>query len=327
MTRWPDIGVHHGVSFDEYRAFTGAVNWHTLWRLLEESPAHAKYEMEHGTRETEALAFGSLTDFVLLEPGRFAAEAVIEPEIGEGLAPRRPTTRQITAKKPSPATVEAIRYWKEFDHKTAGKIVVPRANYDRVLQIERAVRSAQCKDYIVGGQAQVCLVWSDPVTGLLCKARLDYERYAGMDHYITDLKTARSAKDAPFQAAIFRYGYDGQMAWYHDGWLAVKGETSHCCWLAVEKEGLCVVKPWEAHEHWIAGGRLLYRAALTRWAECVKAGRWPDYGGPEILEMPGWAQERRGVGRDLIVPEPKYTGGGVPEGQEPSDFDTFIEGE
>lgn len=326
MSKWPEPGVHQGVTFEQYRAFTDAVNWHTLWRLLEESPAHAKYEMEHGTKETEALAFGSLTDFVLLEPGRFAQEAVIEPEIGEGLAPRRPNKRQIEAKKPSPATIAAIKYWQEFDAKTAGKIVVARADYDRVLRIERAVRSAQCKDYIVGGRAQVCVVWVDPATGLLCKARLDYERYAGMDHYITDLKTSRSVKEGPFQSAIFKYDYDGQMAFYHDGWLAAKGETSQCWWLAVEKEGLCVVKPWQMHEDWLDSGRLLYRRALTAWSECVKQNCWPDYGGPEVLEMPGWAKDRRGVGPDRIVSEPKYTGGGVPDGQPEDEFDTFIEG-
>lgn len=300
----PEVRVWVGVPFEEYHQWN-AINWHTLWRLIEESPAHAKYEMEHGTKETEALAFGALTDFVLLEPGRFNAEAVIEPEIGDGLAPRRPTQRQLNAKNPSPASVAAIEFWANWDANNAGKIVVTQADYDRVLEIEKSIRTAQCKDYIVGGRAQVCLVWRDAVTGVLCKARLDYERYAGLNHYITDLKTTRSAKKEPFQSQIFRYGYDGQHAFYHDGWAALNnGETSIFSWLAVEKEDLCVVKPWQAHEDWLEGGRNLYRGALDRWGKCVKANEWPDYGGVEILTMPGWAKDRRGVGPDLIRPEP-----------------------
>ena len=327
MSKWPEPGVYQGVTFEQYRAFTGAVNWHTLWRLLEESPAHAKYEMAYGTKETEALAFGSLTDFVLLEPGRFAQEAVIEPEIGEGLAPRRPNKRQIEAKKPSPATIAAIRYWQEFDAKTAGKIVVARADYDRVLQIERAVRSAQCKDYIVGGRAQVCIVWVDPATGLLCKARLDYERYAGMNHYINDLKTSRSAKKEYWKWAIRKYGYDGQLAYYDFGWKQAVGESSLCSWVVAEKDGLCVVKPYECGEKTLQRGRNIYRRALDKWAECVRKNEWPDYGGPEIIELDDWALQEEGIGPDMIRDAPKYKGGPVPEGQEQDEFDTFIEGE
>ncbi len=299
-------GIYPGIPFSEYREWP-CVNWHTLWRLREESPAHALYEMQHGTKETEALAFGSLTDFILLEPGRFEAEAVVEPEIGEGLAPKRPTKRQVDAKKPSAETVRAIEFWQAWDAANAGKIVVKQADYERVLEIERSVRTAQCKDYIVGGRAQVCLVWVDPVTGLLCKARLDYERSAGFAHFVTDLKTARSAKQEAFQSQVFKYGYDGQMAFYHDGWFQLTGDTSVCWWLAVEKEGLCVVKPWQAHEDWLEGGRNLYRPALERWAICVKENDWPAYGGGDILEMPGWAKDRRGVGPDLIRPEPQVT--------------------
>lgn len=300
-------GIYPGLTFEEYRVIPNAINWHTLWRLREESPAHALYEMQHGTRETEALAFGALTDFVLLEPGRFAEQAVVEPEIGEGLAPRRPTKRQVEAKKPSPESVRAIEFWQEWDEANASKIVVTRADYDRVLEIEASVRTAQCKEYIVGGRAQVCIVWEDPVTGLLCKGRLDYERSAGFNHWISDLKTSRMAKKSFFEFAIYKYGYFGQMAYYEDGWFNVTGERSLCNWLVAEKEGLCVVKPYECGEKTLEAGRNAYRGALDRWAECVKSGEFPAYGACEIIDMPEWALRQEGVGPDLIRPEPQQT--------------------
>ncbi|RPJ30210.1 MAG: hypothetical protein EHM35_12820, partial [Planctomycetaceae bacterium] len=138
MPDTPQPGIYPGMSFEDYRALP-AINWHTLWRMREESPAHALYEMQHGTKETEALAFGSLTDFILLEPGRFEQEAVVEPEIGEGMAPKRPTKRQLDAKKPSAETVRAIEFWQAWDAANAGKIVVKAADYERVLEIERSV--------------------------------------------------------------------------------------------------------------------------------------------------------------------------------------------
>jgi hypothetical protein len=297
-------GVYPNVTFDEYRVIA-AINWHTLWRMREESPAHALYELQHGSRETEALAFGSLTDFVLLEPGRFEAEAVVEPEIGEGLAPKRPTKRQLEAKKPSPASIQQIQFWAEWDLANAGKLVVTRADYDRVLEIERSVRSAQCREYIIGGRAQVVLVWEDRASGLLCKGRLDYERSAGFNHCITDLKTSRMAKREFFEFAIYKYGYFGQLAFYHDGWAALhEGEPSLCNWLVAEKEGLCVVKPYECGEKTLEAGRNAYRAALDRWAACVKAKDFPAYGGLEIIDMPEWALRQEGVGPELIRPGP-----------------------
>ncbi len=298
----PDPGIYCGISFPDYRAWS-AVNWHTLWRLREESPAHAKYEMQHGTKETEALAFGALTDFVLLEPGRFEQEAVVEPEIGEGLAPRRPTQRQRDAKKPAPASVAAMEFWDQWDAENVGKIIVTREDYNRVLQIERSVRSAQCRDYICGGRSQVCVVWHDPVTGLPCKARLDYERSAGMNHIITDLKTSRSAKDDYWQWAIYKYGYFGQLAWYEWGWRVVTGESSLCGWLVAEKEGLCLVVHQEAHEQAMEAGTNAFRYALDRWAECERKQEWPGYPGG-IINLAPWALAREGVGRDLIRVEP-----------------------
>lgn len=295
----PKPGIYCGVSFPDYRGWDG-VNWHTLWRLREESPAHAKYEKENGTKETEALAFGSLTDFVLLEPGRFERDAVVEPEIGDGLAPKRPTKRQREAKNPSAASVAAIEFWDAWDAENAGKFIVSRADYDRVLEIERSVRAAQCRDYICGGRSQVCIVWCDPVTGLLCKARLDYERSAGLNHIITDLKTSRSAHPDYWQWAIYKYGYFGQAAWYEWGWRVATGESSLCGWLVSEKEGLCQVVYYEAHEDVLLAGANAYRWALDEWAKCEKEGVWPGYNG-DIINLPRWALQKEGVGRDLIV--------------------------
>lgn len=300
-SRGPEVGIHVGVDFEEYRSWE-AINWHTLWRLYEECPAKAKYEMQNGMKETEALAFGKLTDFILLEPGRFAEEAVVEPEIGEGKAPKRPTQRQLDAKKPSPETVAAIEFWQQWDSAYSDKIVVTRADYDRVIEIEAHVRRVQCREFICGGRSQVCIVWRDDKTGLLCKGRLDYEKSIGFNHVITDLKTARSAKQAQWQWAIFRYGYDGQLAWYHDGWLTVTGETSLCNWIVSEKDDLCIVKPYEMDDLTMAAGRKLYRGALDQWAECVEKNDWPDYGGIEVIGLNDWQLRQRGVGPDVIEP-------------------------
>lgn len=296
----PDVGIHAGVPFPEYREWS-AINFHTLWRLREECPAKALYEMENGSGETEALAFGSLTDFILLEPGRFEAEAVVEPEIGDGKAPKRPTDRQRNAKKPSPESVEAIRFWDTWDTANAGKIIAKRTDYDKVLQIERQVRTVQCREYICGGRSQVCVVWRDKKTGLLCKARLDYERTAGWNHIITDLKTSRSAHPDYWQWSIYKYGYFMQLSWYELGWSEITGDSSLCGWLIAEKDMFCGVVHTEAHEDAMLAGRKENRRMLDRWGECVEKNDWPFYEGG-IINLSPWALRQCGVGPDIIEP-------------------------
>ena len=318
----PEPGIHLGVPFPEYQAWD-AINHHTLWTLREQCPANARYEQQFGTRETEALAFGTLTDFVLLEPGRFAAEAAVEPDIGEQGAPKRPTQRQLEAQKPSPATVAAIEFWRQWDDEHVGKIVVTRADYDRVLQIEARVRSAQCKEYICGGRSQVCLVWRDPVTGLLCKARLDYERELGLNHAITDLKTSRSAHESYWRWALYHYGYFQQLAWYEWGWRALRDESSLCGWLIAEKEGYCGVVYRQCDDETLRAGAKSFRKALDRWADCLARDEWPFYSGG-LIGLERWALEREGVGPHEVVADKAYTGGTPPEQED--EFDRFLRG-
>lgn len=294
-------GIYPNVSFPDYRAIK-AVNHHTLWRLREECPANAKYEMENGSQETEALAFGSLTDFILLEPGRFQAKAAVEPEIGDGKAPRRPTKRQVEAKNPSAESVAAIEFWQAWDLENDGKFKVSRADYEKVMQIAAQVRSVQCQDYICGGRSQVVLIWQDPETKLMCKARLDYERYAGFNHLITDLKTARSAHPDYWQFAIYKYGYFQQFAWYNWGWKMLTGEDSICGWLIAEKHAYCGVVYQQAHEEAMEAGVNAFRPALDRFSECDKKDEWPFYESG-IVNLPRWALEREGVSRYRLAPK------------------------
>src|SRR4030042_4668013 len=109
----PGPDIYPNTSFEVYQSWE-AVNHHTLWRLEREPPSHARREQEGGGGETEALAFGTLTHFILLEPGRFAADAVVQPAIPEE-APRRPTKRQRTAKGPSADSRAALKFWEEWD--------------------------------------------------------------------------------------------------------------------------------------------------------------------------------------------------------------------
>jgi len=314
----PEAGIHTGVSFPQYLAWD-AINWHTLWSMRKKCPADALYEREHGTDETAAKAFGSLTDFVLLEPKRFAETAVVEPEIGEGKAPKRPTARQINAKNPSQESQDAIAFWRQWDEANADKIIVSRKDYDQVMELAARIRAAQCREYICGGRSQVCIVWKDPETGLLCKGRLDYEREAGWNHFITDLKTSRCAHPNFWRWAIEEYGYYGQLAWYEWGWRTLTGEPSLCGWLIAQTQGCPQVVYYDMCDKddlSLHAWRMVFREELNRWAECVKKNTWPGYAN-QTVGLSDYALRNLGIGPEHILPEPVET--------EPQDTRTFEE--
>lgn len=287
----PEPGIYSGVPFAEYAQWD-AVNSSFLWRLRRRSPRHAQYEREHPKEPTPAKRFGILVHLAILEPARFQASVITLPED----PPRRPSQRQRDAKKPSQATIEAIDFWDAWAVQSAGKLVVTAEELAAIQEIERGVRVQQCSGYVTGGRAEVCLVWRDRETGILCKGRLDY-LHEGWDVAIVDVKTTEDASFEAFQKDIYGFGYFQAAAFYMDGYETITGVRPKVfTWLAVEKEPPYVAKPWDANEKIsLTPGQASYAEALERYAECIQRGEFPAYGdGPGVLGLSPWALRREG---------------------------------
>ena len=284
-------GIYPNVPMDEYAQWP-AVNAHRLWTLRTRSPLHSQWEWEHPQEPTPSMGLGILLHTALLEPARWANEVVMLPED----APRRPTQRQIDAKKPSPETVVAVKWWAEWNEKTKGKTLVDAEQKTTLDAMAESVRRLQCHTLVTGGQAETCIVWEDPETGLMCKGRLDYQRVVGWQHCITDLKTCTNAGYDAFQRAINQYGYHHQAAFYCWGWEALTGETPSFTWLCVETDPPYAAKAWECEPSTLDAGKLSYRAALAKYAECLAKNEWPGYGeAVEFIGLSDWALKSAGV--------------------------------
>ena len=70
-----------------------------------------------------------------LEPERWQQSLIVLPDD----APKRPTQRQIDAKKPSTETKEAIAWWAEFDAKFQDRTVLSAEDHDQVMQMSKAL--------------------------------------------------------------------------------------------------------------------------------------------------------------------------------------------
>ena len=85
---------------------------------------------------TQAMIIGNAAGALVLEgQNAFDSRYAIVPQD----APKRPTDRQINAKKPSPETVEAIQWWQGFDAHTHGKTLLDAAQYALILRMHEAI--------------------------------------------------------------------------------------------------------------------------------------------------------------------------------------------
>ena len=233
--------------------------------------------MDNPPEPTEALRIGKAFHTLLLEPRKFNRQYAIMP---------------ICDKR----TKEGKLIYKTFLKNNDGKEILTKTDYEQIDVMADAIKKQIIYRYIQQGEAEVCIVWEDKKTGLLCKARIDYVH---REHAILiDLKSTTDASKYEFSKAIYNYGYFEQAAWYCDGWEILTGDEPCFVFLPVEKTPPYAVAAYEVPQMDIAAGRQSYRKALDKYAECLKKNYWPGYQETvEILGMPDWALRKLGIGQ------------------------------
>ncbi len=271
----PEQGIYRGVPFAAYRAWD-AVNSHLLSTLRSKSEMHAKFERDNPQEPTPDMIAGRAFHTLVLEPQLFQEEFIVAPRVDK-------------------RTKDGKEKWAAFETTAGERTVISSDDYAQMRAWQEAIMAhPMASAQIVGGTAEVSMVWSDKETGLLCKGRADYwhEKHG----LIIDLKTASNASPSAFAAASASYWYHLQAAYYVDGMSQLTGEAVGLVFVVVEKDppyGVAVYQPSDGFEE---AGRAAYRSALDRWAEAGRLGHWPGYSTEgEIIELPVWAMRREGV--------------------------------
>lgn len=253
------------------------------------SPAHFRHFVEEGSSDNPAFAFGRAFHCAVLEPDRFDLAYRVLPDH----APRRPTPQQLNAKQPSDDTKRAVAWWAQWN--ADGRATLSGEDYDRIRRMADSVRAHPvAAGLLVGGEREATFRWQDEGTGLDCQARADLY-LAG--EYLMDVKTCQDASKEGFAAAVARYRYSLQLAHYLSGIRACGDAIRWFVFLAVESHEPFVCQPHILGPRTEQLGFDLRERAITRQAECVKAGRWPGYS-DELMEIeaPAWAHYEIGEG-------------------------------
>lgn len=261
------------------------VSTHDAMKLLT-APAKYRHSKLHPEEPTKAMREGTALHTALFESDRFNDRCITLFDD----APNRPTKKQINAKKPSDETLAAIEWWREFDAKSIGKIVL---SAEKVVEIHdrcHAIRTdadAGREIHTSPIATEVSMFWRDPETNVPRRGRPDRLRAGNV---CVDLKSTVCAAAPAFSRACMEYGHFTQAADYTDALELLTGEPWRFRWIAAESEPPYLCPVYECSAEGIDLGRKRRVEALTAWRKATESGVFHGYQtGVHQLLPPVWA--------------------------------------
>jgi hypothetical protein len=262
-------GIYYDISFEDYLEID-AVNSSFLKTVLNRSPLHAKTEKENPKEPTPALRQGSILHGFTFERGEFENVYAIEPVVN---------------KRTNAGKAELEKF--ALDH--PGKMLISQAEFDMAKTMyDNLLEHDGAKLYLQEGKPEVTIIWTDKLSGLLCKARIDYLHE--WQAVIADLKTTQDASVMGFSKSILNFGYEVQAAFYTDGYMTLTGDDPSFVLIPIEKTPPYAVACYEVGHKSISKGRSMYQEALAIVKRCKESGVWESYSKQvEHIEIPAWA--------------------------------------
>lgn len=196
-----------------------------------------------------------------------------------------------------PGTGANPEAWQKADDKTAiaalraeGKVPLRPKDWAAAHAMAAAVRKHPiARVLLLAGKPEQTLIWRDPATGVLCRAKADWLRGDG----IVDLKSAESADAEALSKAAYNHGYAIQAPFYLRGFRdRFPGVAPFFTFITVEKEPPYLVHVNQLTERAMAYGDRKTSEALQIFRDCTAAGVWPGYPLDEItdIDLPAWVR-------------------------------------
>lgn len=267
-------GIVHDMPNADYHA-TAAVS-NTVLSSMARSAAHCYAlhvaEDRKPMPTTAAFAAGTLAHCAILEPDALLDRYIVKPD---GLDMRTKEGKAWKAALPS------------------GVLMIDADEYAAALAQRDAVHDVpELAELLASGVAEVSAFWRDDETGLQCKCRPDWVHTLSDGRVIlVDVKTTQDAGPLRFSAAVWRYGYHRQAAWYSAGYERAAGvEVAGFVFAAVTNAHPFIAAAHTLDDDYLRIGREECRRLLDEYADCKLTGRWPAFPGMNLLSPPAWAQ-------------------------------------
>lgn len=259
---------------EEYHADKTAVS-STSVRWAKERPRlfYRNFCLGMAKPATKAMNFGKAAHMAILEPERFKALHVVQPDFGDM---RTSANRQ--------------RRDGWLMEQAAGAVILSQDDRDRLLwMIDSLMNHTVAYNLIKGASFEQSGYFRDLQTGIKCRFRPDIIRpdLSAMP----DLKTTRKIKRRRFESEVYEKGYHIQLAFYYAGINAIYGRPPELpCIIAIENEEPYDTCVYYAPDGMISRGEQDYMLGLGRIKQCMDLGQWPGYqaGNAEQMNLPAW---------------------------------------
>jgi hypothetical protein len=263
--RSPAEGVHDNVPASVYHDLD-MISASGLKTLDADCAAQFRFDADHGEDDASAASdLGSAAHYAFLEPHDFERK-VVRLEV-DGFQTRDAREARDMAR-------------------STGRVALKAKDHDTVLAMRESL-FRQVGNLFVGGQPERTYIWRDPVTRVMCKARIDYVR-PGL---LIDYKTSGSANPRAFRARCWDNGHHIQAWWYITAHEHLLGETPNWRWIVQSTKPPYLVTAHRPTPGLLAWAEQQGRTALHMYARCLAEGSWPGYG--DVIwpvELPSYAQ-------------------------------------
>jgi hypothetical protein len=236
---------------------------------------------------TDKMKFGSLVHALCFTPNLVDSMYVTVPED----APKdfRNDKRVMNAKNPSPASLDAIDYWNNFDLIHGDKEIVDTDDMSRAEDIRETVMES---NYMMSlGACEYEISAFGKIGNTLIKGMIDVLPHKS--DTLVDLKVTGSIGDAKqMQSLVMNMGYAWQAALYLDlvNGLSEQEPRTKFEFLFVEDSYPYEYAVIRLDEKFIELGRVGYMNAVAKWQSAVSSKKFsPSHDGVLEITAPPWA--------------------------------------
>jgi hypothetical protein len=260
-------------------------------KAFQKSPQHFVEYRTTKKEKTAAMEFGNIVDVLILTPDEFAVKYAIMPE-----NLKKPTSAQVNAAKPSPASVQQILRYNEWCEENKGKTWICKEDYELAAFLaKKTFENAKAKellDRVVRTQDKI--EWTHKATGL---KMIGYKDATG-DTFIMDLKTSADGSPEGYERASYNLGYPIQGGAYLDAEKTLFGRFPDFFHLVVETNSPYNITVYKVDSDFIALGTQMYNDLMQQIKFCAENNLW--YMGYEFhsaigyhsLSIPGYAKNK-----------------------------------
>jgi len=171
-----------------------------------------------------------------------------------------------------------------------GKLVVKQADYDDAKNVAAGLKAnPKVTDLLNRSESEVSIFWTDPSSGVYCKARIDLLGAYNEDYVIGDLKSfgdLHAEKLIGWQ--VIDKFYHHQMAFYSMAVQHIFGKfPKYHRWIFCEGKPPFAHKVRTCPENLLNTGWQEMNKMLERYKACQEFGTWPAFEDTELeLELP-----------------------------------------